>query len=99
MWEGTSELHLVAAHDIKVGDQITISYVDTKKRSKDKNALDARKHRRLELARGWGFACDCSRCKEEEATLNLPTEGNGEANLPTQDAKLEPAVAKYLEDQ
>jgi import receptor subunit TOM20 len=92
-------LHLIATRDIKEGEEITVSYVDTKKRSKDKNLFDARKHRRMELARGWGFACDCSRCTEEIITLNINTEGHTDAVLPTQEVKLEPAVEKYLAEE
>lgn len=95
-FHGTSELHLIAARDIKEGEEITVSYVDTKKRSKDKNLFDARKHRRMELARGWGFACDCSRCTEELTTLHIDTEGHNDPTLPTQEVKLEPAVERYL---
>lgn len=46
--------------------------------------LDNRKTRRQELARGWRFACECTRCSEEASELqggNAPAAesvGNGE---------------------
>lgn len=94
---GTSELHLIATHDIKKGDELTVSYVGTKRRSHDKNAFDARKHRRMELARGWGFACACPRCESEALNMHLHEQNEAEVPLPTHEARLEPAVAKYLE--
>ncbi|KAG8761436.1 hypothetical protein FRC14_003849 [Serendipita sp. 396] len=93
-FEGTSEIHIVAINDIKAGDEITVSYVDTKRRSKDKNATDARKHRRQELARGWGFACDCVKCAEETAILQL--DGEEDSSMPVQETKLDPAFERYL---
>lgn len=94
---GTAELSIVAAQDIKAGEEITVSYVDTKKRSKDKNLADARKHRRLELARGWGFACDCTRCAEEASNMSSDGSENGEA-LPTHQVRLDPAAERYFNE-
>lgn len=92
---GTSEMHLIAQRAIKAGEEITVSYVDTARHSDEKTALDARKHRRMELALGWGFACDCTRCKEEAVSMKLTT---GESSLFSSSAKvkLEPAVERYL---
>lgn len=59
--KGTSELHLVAAKDIKKGQEITMSYVDVTQRPGE-SADEARQRRRQELARGWKFACACERC-------------------------------------
>jgi hypothetical protein len=93
---GTAELHLVATRDIKVGEEVTVSYVDTSKRSKD-NAMEARRRRRMELARGWHFACSCARCEEEKVTLNIVVPPKGEPDLPPQgSAKLEPAVERFM---
>jgi len=93
---GTAELHLVATRDIKAGEEITVSYVDTSKRSKD-NAMEARRRRRMELARGWHFACSCTRCEEEKVTLNIVVPPKGEPDLPPQgSAKLEPAVERFM---
>ena len=93
---GTAELHLVATRDIKVGDEVTVSYVITSKRGKD-NAMEARRRRRMELARGWHFACSCTRCEEEKITLNIVVPPKGEPDFPPQgSAKLEPAVERFM---
>ena len=93
---GTAEMHLVATRDIKTGDEVTVSYVDTSKRGKD-NAMEARRRRRMELARGWHFACSCTRCEEEKITLNIIVPPKGEPDLPPQgSAKLEPAVERFM---
>ena len=93
---GTAELHLVATRDIKAGEEVTVSYVDTSKRSKD-NAMEARRRRRMELARGWHFACSCTRCEEEKVTLNIVVPPKGEPDFPPQgSAKLEPAVERFM---
>jgi import receptor subunit TOM20 len=93
---GTAELHMVATRDIKAGEEVTVSYVDTSKRSKD-NAMEARRRRRMELARGWHFACSCTRCEEEKITLNIVVPPKGEPDLPPQgSAKLEPAVERFM---
>lgn len=95
---GTAEMHLVATRDIKTGDEITVSYVDTSKRGKD-NAMEARRRRRMELARGWHFACSCTRCEEEKVTLNIVVPPKGEPDLPPQgSAKLEPAVERFMKN-
>ncbi|KAJ7462173.1 hypothetical protein FB451DRAFT_1341170 [Mycena latifolia] len=61
---GTSELHLVANKDLKKGDELTIAYVDVAQHPGE-SAADCRLRRRKELARGWKFACQCSRCAKE----------------------------------
>ncbi|KIY73922.1 MAS20-domain-containing protein [Cylindrobasidium torrendii FP15055 ss-10] len=61
---GTSELHLIAARDLKKGDELTISYVDPTLHE-DETVEDGRRRRRAELARGWKFACSCERCVSE----------------------------------
>jgi import receptor subunit TOM20 len=62
---GTSELHLVANRVLKAGDELTVAYVDVTQHSDDESVRDCRRRRRMELARGWRFACTCSRCAEE----------------------------------
>ncbi|KAJ7693832.1 hypothetical protein B0H17DRAFT_1058405, partial [Mycena rosella] len=61
---GTSELHLIATKDLKKGDELTIAYADVAQRSGESTA-ECRLRRRKELARGWKFACQCSRCVKE----------------------------------
>ncbi|KAF9226766.1 MAS20-domain-containing protein [Gyrodon lividus] len=60
---GTSELHLIANHALKAGDELTVAYVDVTQH--EENAEECRRRRRMELVRGWRFACTCSRCAEE----------------------------------
>ncbi|KIJ20440.1 hypothetical protein PAXINDRAFT_166493 [Paxillus involutus ATCC 200175] len=61
---GTSELHLIANRALKAGDELTVAYVDVTQHDGE-SAQDCRKRRRVELVRGWRFACTCSRCAEE----------------------------------
>jgi len=63
-FNGTSELHLIANRALKAGDQVTVAYVDVTQHD-DESTQDCRRRRRMELARGWGFACSCSRCASE----------------------------------
>jgi import receptor subunit TOM20 len=71
---GTSELHLIANHAMKKGDEITVSYVDVTQHP-DETPIDARRRRRMELARGWRFACACTRCTSEAAENPASAEG------------------------
>jgi import receptor subunit TOM20 len=61
---GTSELQLIATKDLKKGDELSIAYVDVVQRPGE-SAAECRQRRRKELARGWKFACECSRCLKE----------------------------------
>lgn len=56
----------MASRDLRVGDEITVSYVDCAQHE-DETPVEARRRRRMDLARGWRFACACSRCAEEAA--------------------------------
>lgn len=55
---------LTAERDLKKGDELTIAFVDVTQHEGE-TALECRRRRRIELARGWRFACSCSRCEEE----------------------------------
>lgn len=57
---------LIATSELKAGDELTIAYVDVTQREGE-SATECRRRRRMELARGWRFACPCSRCTEEAA--------------------------------
>ncbi|KAH8106022.1 MAS20-domain-containing protein [Cristinia sonorae] len=70
---GTSELHLIASSPLKKGDEITVSYVDTTQHA-DETAEEARRRRRVELARGWKFKCECERCLKELDTKEVAAE-------------------------
>ncbi|KAJ7129224.1 hypothetical protein C8R44DRAFT_776214 [Mycena epipterygia] len=61
---GTSELHLIANKDLKKGEELSIAYVDVTQHAGESTA-ECRARRRKELARGWKFACECSRCLKE----------------------------------
>ncbi|KAF8345574.1 hypothetical protein F5887DRAFT_1074303 [Amanita rubescens] len=68
---GTAQICLTAERDLKKGDELTIAFVDITQHEGE-TALECRRRRRIELARGWRFACSCSRCEEE-----LPASGPG----------------------
>ncbi|KAG1806501.1 uncharacterized protein HD556DRAFT_1322289 [Suillus plorans] len=61
---GTAQLQLMATRALQKGDEITIAYVDVLQHSEETPEV-ARRRRRMELARGWRFACSCKRCAEE----------------------------------
>ncbi|KEP55343.1 hypothetical protein V565_005710 [Rhizoctonia solani 123E] len=99
---GTSDLHLVANEDISAGTELTMAYVDVNQ-GPSETRLEARRRRRQELARGWRFACECSRCLKEveEGILEeeKTTEGGDAAKEENLDlgpeARLEDAVRRY----
>jgi len=69
----TTELHLIATRDLKRGDEVTVAYVDVSQHDNEKEqetVLEARRRRRLELIRGWRFACACVKCEEEGKGLS-----------------------------
>lgn len=87
--EGTNELHLVASKDIAVGEEITVAYVDVSQHA-DESEEDCRRRRRMELARGWKFACPCIKCTEDIGS---------EAVASTKDdSKLEESVKRIEQD-
>ncbi|KAJ6616206.1 hypothetical protein B0H10DRAFT_2037831 [Mycena sp. CBHHK59/15] len=61
---GTAELHLIANKDLKKGDELSVAYVDVAQHA-DESPAQCRVRRRKELARGWKYACQCSRCLKE----------------------------------
>ncbi|KAI0053595.1 hypothetical protein FA95DRAFT_1552084, partial [Auriscalpium vulgare] len=88
---GTAELHLIANRDLKAGDELTVAFVDVSKHD-DESVVEGRRRRRMELARGWRFACTCARCEAE-----APSEGD---STPVQkdESKVEDSV-KHLEER
>lgn len=67
----TTELHLIATRNLKRGDEVTVAYVDVSQHEKEQETvIEARRRRRLELVRGWKFACTCVKCEEEEKGLS-----------------------------
>ncbi|KAH9927200.1 MAS20-domain-containing protein [Epithele typhae] len=83
---GSTDLKLVATRPIKAGDELTIAWVDVQRPAEESAEL-ARRMRRIELARGWRFKCECSRCLTE--TL---------AELAVEDDAAEGATAAVAEE-
>ncbi|KAJ7464960.1 hypothetical protein B0H11DRAFT_2308694 [Mycena galericulata] len=69
---GTAELHLIANRDLKKGEELSIAYMDVAQRAGE-SAAACRSRRRKELARGWRFACQCSRRSQWQLGLILPS--------------------------
>ena len=63
-------MSIIASRDLKRGDELTIAFVDVNQHPNE-TVLDCRRRRRVELARGWGFACGCERCTEETKSMTL----------------------------
>ncbi|KAH7931323.1 MAS20-domain-containing protein [Leucogyrophana mollusca] len=89
---GTSELHLVAERAIKKGDEITVAYVDVTQHPEE-TVAEARRRRRVELARGWRFACPCARCAEENVSGTASDDGHGQKD----ESRVEPVVTRVEE--
>ncbi|KAJ3923734.1 hypothetical protein F5877DRAFT_63040 [Lentinula edodes] len=70
---GTSQLHLIATRDLKAGEELTVAYVDVTQHEGE-SVVDCRRRRRMELARGWKFACPCERCEKEAKELGVISE-------------------------
>ncbi|PIL36948.1 transcription factor [Ganoderma sinense ZZ0214-1] len=79
---GSNELQLFATRPLKKGEELTIAYVDVAQHA-DESAEAARRRRRVELARGWKFKCECERClaeavqdvEKEDAELGVDKDG------------------------
>ncbi|KAG6850624.1 hypothetical protein H0H93_010816 [Arthromyces matolae] len=92
---GTNELQLIADRDLKKGDTLSVAYVDVTRRE-DETIVECRRRRRIELARGWRFACQCSRCAEESSELSSE-EKAAEAELKKDESVVDAAV-RHEED-
>ncbi|PSR75045.1 hypothetical protein PHLCEN_2v9375 [Hermanssonia centrifuga] len=90
---GTAELHLVASRAIKKGDQLTMAFVDVTQHP-DETAEQARRRRRFELARGWRFKCECSRCVSD-----VTDEAEGDLGVGRDESKVEAAVSRVESGQ
>ena len=88
----SATLRLTATRDIKEGDDITVAYVDTTAQP-DESIVDARRRRRMELARGWRFPCTCKRCHAE-----APTEAEKHEEAIKDESKVAPAVERKEEE-
>jgi mitochondrial import receptor subunit TOM20 len=52
-----------------------VAYVDVTQHV-DETPIEARRRRRMELVRGWRFACGCTRCVSDEAAATDETDSN-----------------------
>jgi mitochondrial import receptor subunit TOM20 len=92
---GTSEISIIASHDLKKGDELTIAFVDVGQHPAE-TAVDCRRRRRVELARGWRFACACERCTEEGKSMTTEEEKAGLSEEEQKDqSRVEDVVNKY----
>ena len=71
-----------------------MSYVDVSQREGE-SVGEARKRRRTALARGWKFACACTKCEAEKATLGSDAE-DGEDVPRTDGSKMDTLVVRHL---
>lgn len=92
---GTAEMSIIANHDLKIGDEVTISFVDVTKRPGE-SVAECRRRRRYELARGWRFACTCERCKQEAQGLSLEEKGGAEAEKERDESKVETSAKTFV---
>ncbi|KAG2156380.1 hypothetical protein DEU56DRAFT_867816 [Suillus clintonianus] len=76
---GTAQLQLVATRALQKGDEISVAYVDVSQRPGETLEV-ARRRRRMELVRGWRFACSCKRCAEEGSGSEIE-EGGDESRV------------------
>ncbi|KAG6813431.1 hypothetical protein H0H92_011128 [Tricholoma furcatifolium] len=90
---GTAELHLIANRDLKAGDELTVAFVDVTQHEGE-TTVECRRRRRMELARGWRFACPCSRCAEEAKELSAE-EKVADASEEKDGSKVEVSTARF----
>lgn len=97
---GTSELALLASKDIKEGEELTVTYVDVTQHEGEALA-DARRRRRVELARGWRFACTCQRCIVEARELEAESSEQTDDGVGQMEdgSKVEKAVESFEQRQ
>ncbi|RDB20101.1 Mitochondrial import receptor subunit tom20 [Hypsizygus marmoreus] len=92
---GTAEISVIANRDLKKGDELSIAYVDVTQHP-DESVVECRQRRRKELARGWRFACGCSRCEEEAKAMSTEEKvaNAGEAEQ-KDESKVEASLSRY----
>ena len=72
-----------------------MAYVDVTQHS-DESVVECRRRRRMELVRGWRFACGCSRC-DEEATAMTTQEKEAHAEVEVKDGSKTEASVEHFE--
>ena len=85
-------MSIIASHDLKKGDELTIAFVDVNQHLNE-TVLDCRRRRRVELARGWRFACGCERCTEESKSMTLSEDLSEEQQK--DQSRVEDVVTKF----
>ena len=74
-----------------------MAYVEVTQRDGE-SVIEARRRRRQELARGWKFACECSKCAADGLVQSEDPGAEGDngndLGVPLEAAKLEEAVAR-----
>ncbi|GBE80037.1 MAS20-domain-containing protein [Sparassis crispa] len=95
---GTSELHLIATRNLEKGEEVTMAYVDVTQHPNETLA-EARRRRRIELARGWRFKCECTRCVEELAAARnaageAGSESESDVGVQKDESKVEDVVQR-----
>lgn len=95
---GTTELHVVALKDLKEGDEVTVAYVDVTV-GEGESIVDARRRRRVELARGWRFACPCDRCESEGKELTKEEKGEEGVEEGKDESKVEESARRFEEKE
>ncbi|KAI0796857.1 hypothetical protein C8Q75DRAFT_214382 [Abortiporus biennis] len=91
--DGNSELYLIATRSLKKGDELTVSYVDSSVHP-DETPDQARRRRRIEIARGWRFKCECPRCTAEMSAA--PADAESDVELSKDDeSKVVAAVERF----
>ncbi|KAH9844112.1 MAS20-domain-containing protein [Rhodofomes roseus] len=97
---GTSELSLIASKPIKKGEEITMAYVDVSQHP-DETPEQAKRRRRIELARGWRFKCECERCLSEATDGNESDLGVEKDESKVEDVvnRVEAGAETYLTDK
>ncbi|KAG1815725.1 uncharacterized protein BJ212DRAFT_1272840 [Suillus subaureus] len=90
---GTAQLQLVATCALQKGDEITVAYVDVSQHSGETLEV-ARRRRRMELARGWRFACSCRRCAEEGLEGEIEEGLEGEIEEGGDESRVEDIVTR-----
>lgn len=64
------------------------------KQREGETVIECRRRRRIELARGWRFACPCQRCVEEGKNLS-GEEKLVDATLERDGSKVDAVVSRY----
>ena len=85
-------MSIIATRDLEKGDELTIAFVDVNQHPNE-TIVDCRRRRRAELARGWGFACECERCTHERNSMAFSEDPIEEQQKDR--SRVEDVVAKF----